>query len=304
MYDILVVGAGPAGLTAAIYARRAGKTVLLCEKETFGGQITFSPHVENYPGHAAISGNELAANMLTQAMDLGAETAFTTVKSIARTGNCFTITTDDGTETAKTVILATGVKHRPLGVAGEEALIGGGISYCAVCDGAFFRGKTVAVVGGGDTALQDALYLAEGSAKVYLIHRRDGFRGEARLLARAEAHEKIEIVRSARVTALAANGGKLTGVTLTSTKDESTRALAVDGLFVAIGQIPENAPFAELAALDDAGYLASGEACTTQTPGLFVAGDCRAKTVRQLTTATADGAVAAIAACEYVDLMD
>lgn len=303
MYDIVIVGAGPAGLTAAIYARRAGKTVLLCEKETFGGQITFSPHVENYPGHAAISGNELASNMLTQAMDLGAETAFTEVSAVTVTADGFAVTTDEGDVSAKAVILATGVKHRPLGVSGEDALVGGGISYCAVCDGAFFRSKTVAVVGGGDTALQDALYLADGCAKVYLVHRRDAFRGEAKLLARAEARENIEIVRSAVVSALHADGARLTGVTLTSTKDEGTRELALDGLFVAVGQIPKNAPFAALAELDDAGYIASGEACTTQTRGLFVAGDCRAKMVRQLTTATADGAVAAIAACEYIDLL-
>lgn len=303
MYDIIIIGAGPAGLTSAIYARRAGKTVLLVEKETFGGQITFSPHVENYPGYGHISGNELASNMLEQAMALGAETAFAVASAITKTECGFVVETDDGPQEAKAVILATGVKHRPLGVDGEEALVGSGISYCAVCDGAFFRGKDVAVIGGGDTALQDAIYLSEGCRKVYLVHRRDGFRGEAKLLARAEAKENIEIIRSATVASLHAAGGKLSGATLSSTKDGSTREILVDGMFVAVGQIPENAPFATLASLDAAGYVAAGEACTTETAGLFVAGDCRTKTVRQLTTATADGAVAAIAACEYIDLL-
>ena len=303
LYDIVIIGAGPAGLTAALYARRTGKRVMLLEGNGYGGQITLSPRVENYPGFTAISGSELADNLLAQVLALETETDFKVVTKIAAENGIYRVFCDDDSElTAKSVIIAAGVQHRPLGVEREEDLIGSGISYCAVCDGAFFSGMKVAVVGGGNTALQDALLLAQSSETVYLIHRRNEFRGESRLVEKLREKENVVFVTPATVSALHGENA-LESITLTHPQTGETQTLSVRGLFVAVGQIPQNAAFADLVDLDESGYILADEAMATSAPGIFVAGDCRQKQVRQLTTAVADGAIAALSACSYVDTL-
>lgn len=298
MYDIIIIGGGPAGLTAATYARRAGKTVLVIEKAAFGGQITWSPKVENFPSVLSISGVELGDKMLEQAMNQGADVELDEVSAAELSGNVKRVTTLSGAEySARAVIIATGAKPRMLGIAREEELVGSGVCYCAVCDGAFYAGGDVAVMGGGNSALQDAVLLSEKCRRVYLIHRRAEFRGEAKLVETLRAKPNVEIITEAAVTELLGEK-ELTGIALE--QNGARRELAVSGLFVAIGHAPDNAAFAEYIELDKQGYAASGEDCRTATPGVFVAGDCRAKRVRQLTTAAADGATAALAACEYL----
>ena len=300
MYDIIIVGGGPAGLTAALYALRAGKSVLVIEKSTFGGQITWSPKVENFPTIVSISGNELADRLMAQAEAQGAEFELDEVVSVALCGDVKKVKTDFGGEfEAKALIIATGAKPRMLGIDREEELTGSGVCFCAVCDGAFYKGKPVAVNGGGNSALQDAMLLSESCSKVYLIHRRDSFRGEAKLVAALEAKDNVEFVLSSSVTALHGED-ELTGITVTDVNGNS-REIELEGLFVAIGHAPDNEVFAELMELDKGGYADSDESCKTKTPGVFVAGDCRKKQVRQLTTAAADGSAAALAACSYID---
>lgn len=299
MYDIIVVGAGPAGLTAAIYACRAGKRVLVLEKAAFGGQVTYSPKIENYPGYSQLSGNELADKMVEQALGLGADVELAEALSIKDHGNTKTVVTDSGDFEGKCVILATGVKHRMLGIADEEKFVGEGISFCAVCDGAFYKGKEVAVIGGGNSALQEALLLAETSKKVTLVQNLPHFTGEKRLLDALQEKDNVAFITSATVEAILSEGDDFKGITVKT--EGGTKALPCDGIFVAIGLVPANTPFAAQAPLNDWGYFDAGEDCLTPTPGVFVAGDCRSKRIRQITTATADGAVAALAACRYLE---
>lgn len=304
MVDVIVIGGGPAGLTAAVYARRAGKSVLVIEKATFGGQITWSPRVENFPGTISSSGSELGDRLLDQAMEQGAEVELEEIISVipAEDGKSFCLKAQSGTEyEAKTVILATGAQPRKTGLPREEKLIGNGICFCAVCDGAFYQKKPVAVYGGGNSALQEALLLSEKCSRVYLIHRRDAFRGEAKLAEALKARDNVEFILNATVTQLHGET-ELTGITVDVAGEE--RELPIDGLFVAIGQVPDNGIVSELIALDQSGFAASGEDCRTEVPGLFVAGDCRTKPVRQVSTACADGAVAALAACSRIDSME
>ncbi len=300
MHDIIIVGAGPAGLTAALYALRADKTVLVLEKSTFGGQITFSPQIENYPGFATMSGNEFADKLIDQVISQGAEIEMEKVTAIRDNGATKTVVTEDGEHEAKAVIIATGVKHRQTGLPNENELVGEGVSYCAVCDGAFFKGQTVAVLGGGNSALQEAVLLSEGCSKVYVIQNLDYFTGEARLVEKLKEKDNVEFIMGTVITAL--KGEKsLEALTLKKEADGSESELAVDGLFVAIGLIPNNSAFADIAGLDEWGYIDSDESCLTKTAGVFVAGDCRKKQIRQITTAAADGSVAALAACRYID---
>ena len=300
MYDIIIVGAGPAGLTAALYALRADKTVLVLEKSTFGGQITYSPQIENYPGFATMSGNEFADKLVDQVINQGAEIEMETVIKIRDNGATKTVVTEDGEHEAKAVIIATGVKHRQTGLPNENELVGEGVSYCAVCDGAFFKGQTVAVLGGGNSALQEAVLLSEGCSKVYVIQNLDYFTGEAKLVEKLKARDNVEFIMGTVITAL--KGEKtLEGLTLRKESDGSESELKVDGLFVAIGLIPNNKAFADVAGLDEWGYIDSDESCVTKTAGVFVAGDCRKKQIRQITTAAADGSIAALAACRYID---
>ncbi len=300
-YDIAVVGAGPAGMTAALYALRAGKSTLLLEGKIYGGQIVQSRTVENYPGAPEISGFELAERMMAQLRALNVEMAWLEVKGLRPTDGGYEVLTSDGAIAARAVILATGVGHRTLGVVGEERLIGRGVSFCATCDGMLFRGREVAVVGGGNTAVQDALVLAETSTKVYLIHRRQGFRAEKYLLDKLEDNEKIEIITDSVVEEIKGENA-VSGLTLRNVKSGEGRELAVAGVFLAVGVLPQNAAFADAVSLSEDGYILADEECRTSAKGVFAAGDCRQKRVRQLTTATADGTLAALAACEYLDL--
>ena len=301
MYDITIVGAGPAGLTAAIYALRADKKVLLLEKETFGGQITYSPRVENYPSQLAISGNELAEMMLSQVMEHGADIELAEVTKITPAEDGYTVHTDNGDFDTKTVIIATGSKHRQLGLEGENELVGEGVSYCAVCDGAFYNGKKVAVIGGGNTALQDAVLLSDICTEVTVVQNLAQMTGESKLVSKLSTRDNVKFIFNTVVTSLVSNESGLTAIKLLNTASEEYSTLEVDGIFVAIGQKPENKPFEDLTRLNDYGYIIADEACLTDSKGIFVAGDCRTKSVRQITTATADGAVAALAACRYLD---
>ena len=301
MHDIIIIGAGPAGLTAAIYARRANKTVLLLEKGAFGGQITFSPKVENYPGYDSLSGTELADHFVEQALGQGADVEIETVTGIRDCGDRKVVTTEDGAEyEGKAVIIAAGAKHRHLGLPNEDIHLGEGISFCAVCDGAFYKDKTVALVGGGNSALQEAILLSETCKQVIVVQNLDYLTGEQALQDIVAKRDNVEVRLGTVVAALPATT-PLDRVTLRRVADDTTYDLPVDGLFVAIGLEPENGPFESVVSLNDWGYVDAGEDCLTRTPGVFVAGDCRSKTVRQVTTATGDGAVAAIAACRYID---
>ncbi len=300
MYDIILVGAGPAGLTAAIYARRANKTVLLLDKGAFGGQITFSPKVENFPGFDSISGSELADKLVEQALGQGAEVEIETVTEIKNLPDKKVVVTEDGEYEAKAVIVACGAKHRHLGLENEEKFIGEGISFCAVCDGAFFKDKTVALIGGGNSALQEAILLSETSKKVFVIQNLDFLTGEPQLQEILRKRENVEIILGTVVDSIK-DGDSFSGITVKRVSDGAKTELGLDGMFVAIGLEPENEPFESVLDLDERGYIASGEDCLTKTDGIFVAGDCRAKAVRQVTTAAADGTIAAIAACRYID---
>lgn len=299
MFDIVIVGGGPAGLTAATYACRAGKSVLVIEKSAFGGQITWSPRVENFPSYVSVSGTELGDRLLEQAMEQGAEVELDEVLSIKDSETVKTVICESGAVfEGRALIVAVGAKPRTLGVEREEELTGNGVCYCAVCDGAFYSGKTVAVNGGGNSALQDAVLLSEKCAKVYLIHRRDSFRGEARLVDVLKAKSNVEFILNASITKLLGEE-ELNGIVIE--QDGREYGISLEGLFVAIGHRPDLTAFSEITKLDDAGYADSDERCLTGTPGIFVAGDCRRKDVRQLTTAVADGSVAALAACAYLD---
>lgn len=301
MYDIIIIGSGPAGLTAAIYALRAGKSVMVLEKSAFGGQITYSPKIENYPAMGQISGNELADKMVEQVIEMGADLGLETVTGIRDGGEIKTVVTEDGEYECKSVIIATGVKHRRLGLQGEEDFIGEGISFCAVCDGAFYKGQSVAVIGGGNSALQEAVLLSEGCTKVTMVQNLAYFTGEAKLLEILKSRDNVEFITSSVVDSIIADGGAFRGIKIKNIDSGELSDILFDGMFVAIGLAPENDMFAELASLNDWGYFDSSEDCTTKTPGIFVAGDCRSKRIRQITTATADGAVAALAACAYID---
>ena len=301
MYDIIIVGGGPAGLTAAVYGLRAGKSVVVIEKNGFGGQIAYSPKVENIPGTQQISGAEFADKLTEQAMSLGADMELETVTGLQKTETGFVVHTEDGSDfEGRTVILALGVKHRMLGLPGEEALIGGGISFCAVCDGAFYAGQDVAMIGGGNSALQEALLLAETSKSVTVVQNLPTFTGEKKLAEALMEKDNVTVHFSTLVTGYRSENGALTGLDLRS-EDGREFAIKVDGAFLAVGLMPENEAFAEHAALNQWGYFDSAEDCRTRTEGLFVAGDCRSKRIRQVVTAASDGAVAAMAACMYLD---
>ena len=302
MHDIIIVGGGPAGLTAAVYALRAGKTVLVIEKNAFGGQIAYSPKVENIPGTRVISGTEFADNFVSQALVLGAEVELETVTKVEKTGNGFVVSTEEGSAyEAGAVILAVGGKHRMLGLPGEQELVGHGISFCAVCDGAFYTGQEVAMIGGGNSALQEALLLSEVCSKVTVVQNLADFTGEKKLADALLEKENVEVHFSTLVDGYEQENGSLTGLRLRNDITGEVSRIRVDGAFLAVGLMPENDAFAQLAKLNDWGYFDSAEDCVTQTPGLFVAGDCRSKRIRQVVTAAADGAIAAMAACRYLE---
>ena len=300
MYDIVIVGAGTAGMSAAIYGVRSGKKVLLLEEKNYGGQIVNTPEVENYPGIIKTSGFEFATNLFNQAKSLGAEIKYEKALKIEDNGTLKTIVTNKNTYEAKTVIIATGAKNRQLRLENEKKLIGSGVSYCATCDGMFFRGRDVAVVGGGNTALEDAMFLSNYCNKVYIIHRRDKLRGEDKIAKAISEKDNIQLVWNSNVIKILGDN-QVEGITVKNSVDGSEKNIKVSGLFIAVGQEPDNYDFQSVIKLDEKGYVIAGEDCRTETNGIFTAGDCRTKSVRQLTTAASDGAVAAIGACEYID---
>ena len=301
MHDIIIVGGGPAGLTAAIYGLRAGKSVLVIEKNGFGGQIAYSPKVENIPGTLQISGAEFADHLTEQVMNLGADVELENVISV-EPGETVTVRTEEGSVfEGKTAILAVGVKHRMLGLPGEEELVGNGISFCAVCDGAFYAGQDVAMIGGGNSALQEALLLSEVCRSVTIVQNLAFFTGEQKLADALSQKDNVKVLFSTVVSEYETDGGKLVGLKLRSEETGAESRIAVDGAFLAVGLMPENEPFAALEKLNSWGYFDTDESCCTQTPGIFVAGDCRSKQIRQVVTASADGAIAAMAACRYME---
>lgn len=302
MHDIIIVGGGPGGLTAAVYALRAGKSVLVIEKNGFGGQIAYSPKVENIPGTREISGAEFADRLTDQAMNLGADVELENVIKAEKVDGIFRLETEEGSVfEGRSLILALGVKHRTLGLPGEEELIGNGISFCAVCDGAFYAGQKVAMVGGGNSALQEALLLSEVCEKVTVVQNLADFTGEKKLSEALLARDNVEVHFSTLVSGYRTENGKFVGLDLKKESGEEL-SIEVDGTFLAVGLEPQNGPFADLADLNSWGYFDSGEDCATKTSGLYVAGDCRSKRIRQVVTASADGAIAAMAACRYLDM--
>ncbi|MBQ2618395.1 MAG: FAD-dependent oxidoreductase [Oscillospiraceae bacterium] len=298
-YDIVIIGAGPAGLTAAIYARRAGKSVLVLEKDSFGGQITFSPKLENYPGFESVSGNELAQRMLEQALGLGADVEMDTVTGLEN-GPVKTVIGEMARYEGRAVIIAAGARHRRLGLPREEEFIGNGLSFCAVCDGAFYQDGHAAVIGGGNTALQEIVLLSETCRKVTVVQNLAFLTGEQKMVDLVLSRPNVEILYSTVCVGYLGEAA-LTGLRLQNTLSGAETELAVDGAFLAIGTEPENLAYAALAPLNEAGYIKADESCTTPTPGIFAAGDCRTKAWRQVATAVADGAAAALNACRYLD---
>ena len=302
MYDVIVVGGGPAGMTAALYALRNGKSALVIEKNGFGGQITHSPKVENFPGTLSMSGNEFADKALDQILAQGAEIEIETVTEVRSEEDRKVVITEEGSEyEGRTVIIATGVKHRMLGLPGEDDLVGEGISFCAVCDGDFYAGKKVCVAGGGNSALQEAILLAEKCSEVVMLQDLPQFTGESRLQDVLFARDNVKALTQVKIEGLITENGELKGVSISDRQTGEKSDISCDGLFVAIGLIPENEPFKDLCDLNSYGYFDTDEQCLTKTPGVFVAGDCRSKYIRQMTTAVADGALAALAACRYIN---
>ena len=296
LYDIIIVGAGPAGLTAALYAKRANKSVLILEGKTYGGQIINTPNIVNYPGIPKISGFDYATNLYSQVLSVGVQIVFEPVLRIEENR---TVVTDKNTYQGKTVIIATGAENRQLNLPNEDKLVGKGISYCAVCDGNFFKEKTVAVNGGGNTALEDALYLSDIASKVYLIHRRKQFRGDEKYLQEILTKSNIEILYDSSIISL--NGEEqLTSVDVKNVSGE-LKNIPVDALFVAIGQTPKNEIFQNIVDLDENGYIISPDGVHTKIEKIYVAGDCRVKDLRQLTTAVADGSIAATVAMKEME---
>ncbi len=299
MVDILIVGAGTAGLTAAVYGCRAGRSVLVLEELSYGGQIINTPDIENYPGIAHVTGYDFATALFNQAKELGAQVSFENVLSVENLPDKKVVHTNENTYEAKTVILATGVQRRLLGVEREKDLTGSGVSYCATCDGMFYRGKEVVVVGGGNTALEDAAFLANLCSKVTLVHRRDAFRGDETTVENLKARDNVQFLLNSNVTAILGND-RVEGVEVANKVTGEKTTVPAAGLFIAVGQVPDNKRFENLADLSPEGYFVADESCKTRTEGVFVAGDCRTKQYRQLATAASDGAAAALAASAYL----
>lgn len=299
MFDIIIIGAGPAGLTAAIYGKRANKNVLVLEKNTYGGQIITSNKVENYPGFKSIAGYEFAANLYNQAKDLGADIKFENAIALKNNNDCKTVVTDKNEYQAKSIIIATGSKKRMLGLKDEKELIGKGVSYCATCDGNFFKDKDVAVIGGGNTAIEQAIFLSSLCKKVYIIYRKSEFIADQKEIDIINKKDNVKILFNSEVINLNSDN-ILTSIEIINNITNEKQKIDISGLFIAIGQIPNNEIFNDLININEFGYIEAKEDCKTNIEGIFVAGDCRVKKFRQLTTATADGTIAALNAIEYL----
>lgn len=299
-YDLLVIGSGPAGVTASIYAARANKSVLVIEKEAFGGLITHSPKIENYPGFPSISGLELADQFISQAMNLGVNFEFDNIKEVIKTKEGFTLVGENGQYNGLTVIIATGSKHRHLGLPKEEELTGHGISYCAVCDGPFYTGKDIIVVGGGNSAMQEAILLSGYCKSVLMIQNLDKLTGEASSAKLIEKIDNINVIYNKVVVELCGID-TLDAIIVEDVNTKEREKITTDGIFVAIGQVADNEPFKNVCALDKAGFIISDDSCTSEVEGIFVAGDCRQKRIRQISTAISDGTIAAVEAIKYLD---
>lgn len=297
MTDIIIIGGGPAGLTAALYALRANKSVLVIEKATFGGQITYSPKVENIPGFECVSGNEFAEKLVSQVLAQGADVEMAEVTAI-KGDEEKTVIADGREYKAKAVIIAGGARHRLLGAKGEQELIGKGISFCAVCDGAFYKDKEVAVIGGGNSALQEALLLSDLAKKVTVVQNLDYLTGEGKLQEQLNKKDNVEVIYGSVVKEFIGTE-EVEAIIIENAQGE--QKINLDGVFVAIGLVPQNEPFKDNIELNEYGYAVADESCKTRDKGIFVAGDCRSKKIRQVATAAADGAIAALAACDYID---
>lgn len=299
MYDIIIIGAGPAGLTAALYAKRARKKVLVLEALTYGGKIITSSRVDNYPALSHITGYDFATNLYNQVIELNPDIKFERVIDIKNYSDKKEVITKENKYETKTVIIATGNENKKLGLKGEKELIGKGVSYCATCDGAFFKDKEIAIVGGGDTAIEDAIYLSDIVKKVYIIHRRDKFLADDTLVDILKEKDNVEYIYNSNVTKLIGDD-KLEGIEITDNQN-NIKELKVNGLFIAIGLIPETEHLKNIIKTDNLGYIEANENCHTNVEGIYVAGDVRSKNLRQLVTATSDGAVAAVEAIKYIN---
>ncbi|NOQ41308.1 MAG: thioredoxin-disulfide reductase [Desulfuromusa sp.] len=304
-YDVVIIGGGPAGMTAGLYASRANLKTLLLEKMIMGGQMMTTTLVENWPGYpGGIEGPELMMRFQEHCVEFGLETDYGTIEKIIDNGDTKTLIVDEKEMTCKAVIIATGVIPRKLGVEGEAALVGKGVSYCATCDGAFFRDVPIAVIGGGDTAVEEALYLTRFASKVTLVHRRDQLRATKILRDRIMANEKIEVAWDSVVDSLESDNTGLTGVMLRNMKTGETSKVELQGIFVAVGVTPTTGFVADLLELNEDGYIKAGEDTLTAVPGILAAGDCRTTVLKQVSTAVGDGAVAAIMAEKYIDELE
>ncbi len=300
IYDMLIIGSGPAGLTASIYAARAQKSVLVIEKQAYGGLIIHSPKIENYPGFNSISGLDLADKFVSQAMDLNVQFEFDDIHTVSQDKDLFILTGEYGKYYGKTLIIATGSKHRPLGLSNEETLIGHGVSYCAVCDGPFYKGQESVIVGGGNSALQEAVLLSGYCPKVTVVQNLDRLTGEASSVELVNKTENIEILYNKKVVGLIGNN-QLEKIMIEDQKTNEITTINTSSVFVAIGQIANNEVFKDLCELDNNGFIITDNMCNTKTNGIFAAGDCRQKRIRQISTAISDGTIAAVQAIEYLD---
>lgn len=301
IYDVAILGAGPAGMTAAVYTSRANLSTIMIERGVPGGQMVNTEAIENYPGYDSILGPDLSNKMFEHAKKFGAEYVYGDIKELIDGKEYKIIKTGNNEYKARAVIIATGAEHKKLGIPGEAEYSGSGVSYCAVCDGAFFKDRELVVVGGGDSAVEEGVYLTRFAKKVTIVHRRDQLRAQKILQERAFVNEKIDFIWNHTVKEIHAENGKVTSVTLVSTKDGSEKEFKTDGVFIYIGLVPLTEPFAHLGITNDEGYIVTDSEMRTKVPGIFAAGDVREKTLRQIVTATGDGSIAAQSAQNYVE---
>lgn len=301
IYDVIIIGAGPAGMTAALYTSRADLDTLMIERGVPGGQMVNTAEVENYPGFDSILGPDLSDKMFSGAKQFGAEYAYGDIKGIDNELAYKTVYAGSKAYKGRAIIIATGAEHRKLGVPGEDELSGRGVSYCAVCDGAFFKNRELVVVGGGDSAVEEGTYLTRYASKVTIIHRRDKLRAQQILQDRAFKNEKVDFIWNHTAEEIVGDGSKVTGVKIISTEDGSEKTVSADGVFIYVGLVPLTKPFQDLGITDGEGYIITDEELRTEIPGIFAAGDVRAKSLRQIVTAAGDGGLAGQNAQKYVE---